>query len=110
MSPLVVRKYDWQNEARRAEILSLARKLATPLAWERGRLALLDKLQELETLEESRTVMEALFLMLELVTAAAGRNCHGAVSEPELQLTNYPVQPPTIPSVYEFNSLRDEGE
>ena len=44
---VIVRKCDSVNEAQRAENLLLARKLTTSLAWERGRLALLDKLQEL---------------------------------------------------------------
>ena len=90
--------------------LLLARKLATSLAWKHGRLALLDHLQELETSDKSRTVMEAFFLVLKFVTAETGRDCRGAVLEPECQLANYPVKPPTIPGVYEFSALRDEDE
>ena len=71
---VIVHEYDSDNEAQRTQNLLLARKLASALAWKRGRFALLNKLQELETSDESKAVVQAFFLVLELVTAEIGRN------------------------------------
>ena len=107
---VIVDEYGVDNDEQRTENLLLARKLASALAWKRGRLALLDKLQDLETSDESRTVVQALFLIPELATAATGRNCSGTVLDRECQLTYYPVQPPNpygLDTV--IASLDDEG-
>ena len=109
----IVDQYDGFNDERRTENLLLARKLASALVWGCYRLALLGQLQELETPDESRSAVEALFLSLELVTAVAGRNCHGTVMKREHQLKHHPVVPPTIPDTYVFDPIypmRDEGK
>ena len=106
----IVDQSDGFNDEQRTENLLPARKLASALVWERSRLAILDQLQELETSDESKSVVEALFLSLELVTVATGRNCHDADMEREHQLKHHPVVPPTIPDTYVFDPMRDDDK
>ena len=106
----IVDQYDGGNGEQRTENLLPAWKLASALVWERDRTNLLQQLQKLKTSGESRSVAEALFLLLKLVTAATGRNCHGAVMKREHQLKHYPVIPATIPENHVFEPMRDEDK
>ena len=106
----IVDQYDCDNDEQRIEKLLLARKSASAPVWERSRFALLGQLQELETSDEPRSIVEALFFSLELVTVATGRNCNCAVMKREHQLKHYPVVPPTITSTFVFDPVRDQDK